>query len=123
MQTRERYQSLRRIAVGGMAEIFVARETGLAGFQRLVVIKRLLPDLAERAEIVDLFLDEARIAAHLRHPNIVQIYELGNDGDGFFIAMELVDGHNLSRIVAAAKAAGEPVPRALAIHLVAELAR
>ncbi|MEM6730760.1 MAG: serine/threonine protein kinase, partial [Myxococcota bacterium] len=72
-----KYDIVRRLAVGGMGEIFLARQLGLEGFDRLVILKTLLPDLAEDEESVRSFLDEARIAATLNHPNIVGIYEVG----------------------------------------------
>ncbi len=71
------YELLRKIAAGGMAEIFLAKQTGISGFERMLVIKRILPHLAENKEFITMFLDEARIAAQLNHPNVVQIYDLG----------------------------------------------
>lgn len=118
-----KYRIVKRLAVGGMGEIFLAREQGVAGLQRLVVVKRMLPEMQERAESVALFIDEARIVAHLAHPNIVQIYELGQDGEAYFIAMEYVPGQNLARICErATKAAERPLTTRLAAHIVAELA-
>jgi serine/threonine protein kinase len=117
-----KYELLKRLAIGGMGEIFLARERGLAGFDRLVVVKRLLPELAERAGMVDLFTDEARIVAHLAHPNIVQIYDFGFEDHAFFLAMEYVQGHNVARLWSRAEQANEVLPRALAIHIIAEMA-
>ena len=118
-----KYRIVKRLAVGGMGEIFLARERGVAGLERLVVVKRMLPEMSERADSVALFIDEARIVAHLAHPNIVQIYELGQDGDAYFIAMEYVPGQNLARICErATKAPERPLTRRLAAHIVAELA-
>jgi len=95
-----RYTLMRRIGVGGMAEVFGAVQDGPAGFEKTVVIKRLLPHLAEDTSAVEMFLREARVAGNLHHPNIVQIYELGEVGGRFFIAMELIEGltlHSLAR--------------------------
>jgi eukaryotic-like serine/threonine-protein kinase len=118
-----KYRIVKRLAVGGMGEIFLARERGVAGLERLVVVKRMLPEMLERADSVALFIDEARIVAHLAHPNIVQIYELGQDGEAYFIAMEYVPGQNLARICErATKATTRPLTRRLAAHIVAELA-
>ncbi len=123
MEAIGKYQILKRLAVGGMGEIFLARERGVAGFDRLVVVKRLLPDMADRADSVALFLDEARIVAHLAHPNIVQVYELGEDQGAYFIAMEYVPGQNLARICERATRLTEnPLTRRIATHVVAELA-
>jgi eukaryotic-like serine/threonine-protein kinase len=118
-----RYALVRRLAIGGMGEIFLARERGVAGFDRLVVVKRLIPELAERDDTVALFIDEARIAANLAHPNIVQIYEFGQDGDAYFLAMEYVPGQNLARICERASSHPDKLfTRELAAHVVAELA-
>ena len=113
-----RYELLRRIALGGMAEIFMARETGLAGFQRHVVIKRVLPALGEDEGFVGLFLDEARLAARLTHPKIVHIYELGQDGGTYFVAMEYVPGCDLESLLSAAPG---PLPLAESLFVISEV--
>ncbi len=87
-----RYELITRLATGGMAELFLARERGLAGLERLVVIKRILPHLADKPSFVDMFLREARIVARLAHPNVVQIFELGEEDGTYFIAMEYIHG-------------------------------
>ncbi|MEM6532688.1 MAG: serine/threonine-protein kinase [Myxococcota bacterium] len=97
-----KYDIIRRIAVGGMAEIFLARQIGLEGFDRLVILKTLLPDLAQEEESVRSFLDEARIAATLNHPNIVGIYEVGVQDGLHFIAMEYISGETISGLLVAA---------------------
>jgi hypothetical protein len=117
------YELLRRLAIGGMGEIFLARQRGPAGFDRLVAVKRLLPELAERPELVEMFIDEARIAAHLAHPGIVHIHELGRDAGEYFLVMEYVPGQNLARLGDRAEREGVALPRPLAVHLVAEVAR
>lgn len=93
-----RYEVLRRIAEGGMGEIFLARQTSLAGAERLVILKTLLPHLARREESVQDFLDEARLASGLNHPNIVSILEVGEWRGVQFIVMEYVHGTSLSRL-------------------------
>ena len=87
-----RYQILDRLAVGGMAELFKATLTGDHGFEKLVAIKKILPHLAADRSFVEMFIDEARITAQLDHRHIVQVFELGNDADTPYIAMQLVDG-------------------------------
>ncbi|RYZ36175.1 MAG: protein kinase, partial [Myxococcaceae bacterium] len=82
-----RYAVLRRLAVGGMGEIFLARQVGVSGFERPVILKSLLPDLLEHEGSVEMFLDEARVAAHLNHPNVVSLYEVGAWQGTFYIAM------------------------------------
>ena len=94
-----RYRLLKRLALGGMAEIWLARQAGAQGFEKLVVIKRILPHLAENPEFVEMFLDEARLVAHLTHPNIAQIYDLGHEDGSYFIAMEHVHGENLRTVL------------------------
>jgi tetratricopeptide (TPR) repeat protein len=118
-----RFQLLRRIAVGGMGEIFLARDAGDGGLDRLVAIKRLLPDLAEQPEAVSRFVDEARVTALLAHPNLVAVHELGRDDDGYFIVMEYIDGQPLSRVLQRARELGVSIPRPLAVHLVGEVLR
>ena len=91
-----KYVLLDRLAVGGMAEIFLARQEGLEGFEKTVVIKRIRPHLSKQKSFVHMFLDEARLAAQLNHPNIVQIYDLGQLDDSYFIAMEYVFGRDMA---------------------------
>ncbi|MDF1564495.1 MAG: protein kinase [Deltaproteobacteria bacterium] len=93
-----KYEILRRLAVGGMGEVFLARQTGIGGFDRRVILKSLLPDLADNEDFVNQFLDEARVAATLNHPNIVAIYEVGKWSGTYFIAMEYIRGANLGQI-------------------------
>ena len=90
-----KYRLLQLIAAGGMGEVFLARSEGPAGFQKTFVIKRILKHLASDPTFVDMFLNEARLAALLSHPNIVQIFELGQEDGTYFIAMEYVHGRSL----------------------------
>ena len=87
-----KYQVLERLAVGGMAELFRARIAGDHGFEKVVVIKKILPHLATDPHFVQMFIDEARLTASLDHPGIVQVFELGTDADTPYIAMQYVDG-------------------------------
>lgn len=84
------YELVRHLATGGMAEIYVARQSGPGGFDRELAIKKILPHLAREERFISMFLDEAQIASRLRHPNIVQIYELGEESGEYFIAMEYI---------------------------------
>ncbi|HZS35798.1 MAG TPA: protein kinase [Polyangia bacterium] len=113
------YRLLRRLARGGMAEVFLARHVGVEGFERRVAIKRILPHLSESEEFRDMFLDEARLAAQLTHPNIVHIYDFGKFDDYYFIAMEYVDGIDLGRLIRQAKA--RPVPFEFAARILADV--
>jgi len=93
-----KYRSLGRIGQGGMADVFLAVGRGPAGFNKLVVIKRLRDNVASDTRFCDMFLDEARLAARLNHPNIVQTYEVSEHEGAFFITMEYLEGQPLSRI-------------------------
>ena len=93
-----RYTLLKRLAVGGMAEVYLARQSGVMGFEKFVVIKKILSHLAEDNTFVNMFIDEARLAARLNHHNIVQIYDLGRIDDSLYIAMEYIIGESLGTL-------------------------
>ncbi|MBN8230755.1 protein kinase [Corallococcus macrosporus] len=117
-----RYAVLRRVAVGGMGEIFLARQVGVSGFERPVILKSLLPDLLEHEGSVEMFLDEARVAAHLNHPNVVSLYEVGAWQGTFYIAMEYIEGENLGRLAKAAARAGTPLPHRVCAQMIRDAA-
>ncbi|HVE81345.1 MAG TPA: serine/threonine-protein kinase [Myxococcales bacterium] len=117
-----RYYLLTKLAVGGMAEIWLARQEGLKGFEKLVVIKRIADRLSGDPEFVEMFLDEARIAAQLNHPNIVQLYDLGESEGAYYIAMEYLPGENLAAVVRAGLKANRPLPLSYAVRIVASAA-
>jgi len=94
-----KYTLLTRLATGGMAEIFLARLSGAAGFQKHLVLKRILPQYAEDEHFVAMFLDEARIAAQISHPNVCQVYELGEVEGQYFLTMEYLDGVPLASLM------------------------
>ncbi|WP_437781327.1 serine/threonine-protein kinase [Sorangium sp. So ce1097] len=98
------------IGRGGMADVCLAVAQGPAGFNKLVVLKRVRPELCADAEILAMFLDEARLAARLNHPNVVQTYEAGDDGARFFIAMEYLEGQSLGAIRNRMGHANVPLP-------------
>ena len=97
-QTQDRYLFVRRIAKGGMAEVWLTQER-IANRERTIVLKLLLPELAEDPDFVRMFLDEARLASLLHHQNIVSIYDVGQLGDRYFIAMEYVAGRTLRQVL------------------------
>lgn len=101
-----KYQLLKKLAVGGMAEAFLARQSGLAGFSKFLVLKRILPGLAGDQEFVTMFLDEARLAAGMSHPNVVQIFDLGEAEGTWFIAMEYIAGPASTSCSASTRSAG-----------------
>lgn len=117
-----RYQLLRKIASGGMGQVFLARAAGASGFDKLLVIKRILPYLAEDEEFLAMFLDEARIAARLNHPNLVQIFELGEALGSTYLAMEYVPGEDLRRLERRALDREKPLPIGLACRIIADAA-
>jgi serine/threonine-protein kinase len=98
-----KYTLLRRLAAGGMAEIFLALHRSMAGFEKLIVIKRILPSMNQNKAFIDMLLHEARIAATLSHPNIVQIFDVGQVDGTYFIAMEHIHGEDIQGIVRAMK--------------------
>ncbi|MFW5876054.1 MAG: protein kinase domain-containing protein [Myxococcota bacterium] len=111
------------LAAGGMAEVFVARREGPHGFTKHVALKRILPQYVRDPDFVAMFIDEARLAARLNHPNIVQVFDFGESDGELFLAMELVDGTNANRLLRAARNSGEPVPLDVALHIASETAR
>jgi serine/threonine protein kinase len=94
-----KYLLLDRIAVGGMAEVYTAKSFGIEGFEKIIACKRILPTMAEDRDFISMFIDEAKIAGHLTHANIVPIYELGKIGESHYIAMEYVWGKDLLQIM------------------------
>jgi eukaryotic-like serine/threonine-protein kinase len=94
-----KYALQRKLAEGGMAEVYLARQSGMEGFEKVVVLKRILPALSKEENFVKMFLNEARVAARLNHPNVVQIWDLGKIEELYFIAMEFVHGEDLRSIV------------------------
>ena len=109
-QPAQRYKVLERIAAGGMAEVFRAESAGLEGFKKLVAIKRVLPHLAEKKQFIGMFLDEARVGAHLSHSNCVQVFDIGVGDNTYFIVMEFVDGSDLKGVIEHRKTVGQPIP-------------
>src|SRR3954463_9200671 len=95
-----RYELIQRLAVGGMAEIYLARVPGLGieGSEKLIVLKRILPQHALDPELLRMFLDEARLSATLSHPHVTEVYDVGTDGDTPFFIMEYVHGANLRQM-------------------------
>ncbi|WP_426754447.1 serine/threonine protein kinase [Myxococcus sp. Y35] len=122
METFGRYELLRKLAVGGMGVVYLARQKGPVGFQKLLVVKRLLPHLSEDDEFIDMFLDEGRIAAHLNHPNIAQIYDLGDVDGQYYIAMEYVHGEAVGPLGARAQQRGIAIPLGLKCRIIADAA-
>ncbi|WP_257457642.1 serine/threonine-protein kinase [Archangium lipolyticum] len=105
-----RYQVLAQLSVGGMAELFLGFTSGPGGFRKYVALKRILPDARSNEQFEKMFLDEARITAALNHPNIGQVFELGQDDEGLFLAMEFIAGQNLNQITSVCRRKGVVLP-------------
>ena len=118
-----RYHVVSKIAHGGMAEIFLALQKGEQGFQKPVVLKRILPALARDSTFVRMLVDEAHIASTLNHSNLVQVLDLGKTGDQYFLVLEFIDGWSLEQIRRRALAAKVKLPTPLALSIVGALCR
>ena len=115
-----RYEVLGELATGGMAEILLARIVGPGGFERPIVIKRILPHLARQRSFVDMFLEEARIASNIRHHNVIQVQELVADNAELFLVMEYLEGESLAGLTRRLFSRDAHMDRWLAAHVVAE---
>ncbi len=114
------YTLIKKLATGGMAEVWLAKQTGIEGFNRHVVVKRILPHLAEDPEFVQMFLNEAKIAARFNHPNIGQIFDLGETGGQYYIAMEFIHGEDLGRVMRRAWSTGQWIARHITLRVMAD---
>ena len=94
-----KYFLMKKLAAGGMGEIYLARQQGPAGFQKILVVKKILAHLTENKEFIEAFLGEARLAAQMNHRNVVQVFELGEEAGAYFIAMEFVAGKTLRDVI------------------------
>jgi serine/threonine protein kinase len=117
----DRYELMGEIASGGMATVYLARLTGMGGFQRFVAMKRLHPHLANEKEFVEMFLDEARIAARIHHPNVVPILEVGASQVGYYLVMEYIEGDTLARMLARAASSGKKLPVSIALRVAIDM--
>jgi serine/threonine protein kinase len=118
-----RYTILGKIADGGMAEIFLATQHGAEGFEKHVVLKRILTQFSADPQFRNMLLDEGHISMSLQHSNIVQVLDLGVAGSRYFLVMELVDGWDLERILQRAHGSGMVFPPALALHVITVVCR
>ena len=116
-----RYEVLTPLASGGMATIYIARAQGVAGFERLVAIKLLHPHLAYKPEFISMFLDEARIAARIRHPNVVPTLDISDsEGDGFFLVMEYIEGDHLGSLLIRSTNRGKRLARPVVFRVISD---
>jgi serine/threonine protein kinase len=115
-----RYELIHRLGHGGMAAVFLGRATGRAGFEKLVAVKVIHPHLAAEPEFVEMFLFEARIAARLHHPHVVEIHDLGDDDGVFFMVMEYVEGETLASVLRQLRKQGEQLPLSAVLQVMAD---
>ncbi|HZH04453.1 MAG TPA: protein kinase, partial [Myxococcaceae bacterium] len=115
-----KYRLLRKLAVGGMAEVFLAKAAGPRGFEKTLVIKRILPHLAADPAFVGLFLREAQVAGQLNHPNLVQVFDFGEFQDTYYLVMEFIDGPTLSMLRKGCEAAGERLPVSFCARIISQ---
>ncbi len=113
-----RYRLLRRLAVGGMAELYLARLGGVASFSKLVVLKMMLPEVARISEFREMFIDEGRLAALLTHPNVSQVFEMGEVNGRYYIAMEYIEGEPLSALL---RRTPGPLPLGFTVQVMTQL--
>ena len=116
------YEIVRRLRVGGMATLYLARLHGAAGFSRLAAIKVIHPHLVEQPQFVEMFVDEARISSYLSHPNIVHVEEFGERDGTYYLVMEYIDGCSATDLLNAARETGGLDPKTAA-HVVMYTAR
>jgi tRNA A-37 threonylcarbamoyl transferase component Bud32 len=117
----DRYDLIAEIASGGMATVFLANLSGVGGFRRFVAIKRLHPHLAKEQEFVEMFLDEARLAAGIHHPHVVPILEVGASERGYYLVMEYIEGDTLARLLARAATSGHKLPSTIGTRVVVDM--
>ncbi|MDY7233179.1 serine/threonine-protein kinase [Hyalangium rubrum] len=116
-----KYQVITRLSVGGMAELFLGFTAGPGGFRKYVALKRILPDVRSNEQFERMFLDEARITAAFNHPNIAQVYELGQEEDGLYLSLEFISGQDLDHVAAAYRRRKEPIPLGLSLGVVRDV--
>jgi len=121
MSENQRYRVIKRLASGGMAEVFVAESAGIEGFRKQVAIKRVLPQLSAKAEFIDMFLDEARLSGRLAHSNVVSVFDIGVGDNTYFIVMEYVDGADLKQVIEYQKKQGRPMSVEAACFIVTKI--
>ncbi|MER2566381.1 MAG: serine/threonine-protein kinase, partial [Myxococcaceae bacterium] len=118
-----KYEILTPLTSGGMAELFIGSTVGPGGFQKHVVIKRILPDASRDENFMRMFLDEARITAGFSHPNIAQVYDLGEDEQGLYVVMEFIAGQNLNQVVSVCAKKQHVLPLGFSVSVINDCAQ
>src|SRR3954468_10586067 len=121
MSEQQRYRVIKRLAPGGMAEGLAAGAAGIEGFRKQVAIKRVLPQLSKNEQFIAMFLDEARLSAHLSHSNVVSVFDIGVGDDAYFIVMEYVEGADLKAVLEHSRKVGRAVPIEIAGFVAAKM--
>ena len=116
-----KYILIEKIASGGMAEMWKAKQRGPEGFEKIVAIKRILPHLVENEDFITMFIDEGKVAAQLTHPNIAQIYELGEEDGSYYIAMEYIAGRDLREVMRTGRRVNNPFRIELGVQIASKL--
>jgi eukaryotic-like serine/threonine-protein kinase len=116
-----KYYLLHRVDTGGMAEVFRAKAFGVEGFERIVAVKRILPNIAADTDFITMFIDEAKLAVQLTHANIAQIFDLGRVGDSYFIALEYVHGKDLRAVFDHVRDRGGRLPVELVCYVIMKI--
>ena len=117
-----KYDLIERLATGGMAELFLARASQQHGFEKTVVLKRILPAFAEQEDFIRMFMAEAQLAASLHHPNIAQVFDFGEERGTFYFTMEYIAGRDLRQLLAAARKESAALPLGCALHVIVGVA-
>ncbi|MFH1532336.1 MAG: protein kinase [Pseudomonadota bacterium] len=123
LQTLGKYELIEKIGAGGMAEVYLARLKGIEGFQKEVVVKKILPGYARNMSFIRMLVDEAKLTSVLQHPNIVQIFELGSQDNVFYMAMEYVEGKDLLKILAKSAEKKQRPPVEIVCHIISEVCK
>lgn len=118
-----KYQLIEKIAIGGMAEVYKAKSYGVAGFEKLLVIKKILPHLSRNPEFVAMFINEAKIAVSMNHANIVQVYDLGKVSADYYMAMEFIHGQDLMKVIKFGRKTRRYLPIPTGVYIITEVAR
>lgn len=113
----QEYEVLAELGSGGMGAVYLARSMGRAGFERLVALKRMHPDLLQYPVLLDRFMDEARLTAHVRHANVVSVQRVNEDEEGLYLVSDYVEGANLDTLIAQSAALGERIPPPVALRI------
>lgn len=121
MSEQQRYRVIKRLASGGMAEVFVAESAGIEGFRKQVAIKRVLPQLSKKEQFIQMFLDEARLSAHLSHSNVVSVFDIGVGDGTYFLVMEYVDGADLKAVMEHERKMGVRLPVEAAVYVATKI--